>query len=102
MKINWLHLILPLRANKSLRFEIEIQQNAFVEIFKKIHFFSPSLTKTTVPTSILTSEVTDIAPQTQPELENMPGTQSETYKNLAQHMCKSHQTTSVNNKCFLE
>ena len=78
MKINWLHLILPLRANKSLRFEIEIQQNAFFEIFKKIHFFSPFLTKTTVPTSILTSEVTDIASQTQPELENMPGTQSGT------------------------
>ena len=46
-------------------------------------------------TSILTSEVTDIAPQPQFELGDMLGTQSGTWGNLVQHMCKSQQTTSV-------
>ena len=54
------------------------------------------LTKTTVLTSILTSEVTDMVPQPQFELGKVPGTQSGTWGNLVPHMCKSHQTTSVN------
>ena len=45
----------------------------------------------TVLTSILTSEVTE--PQS--ELGNVLGTQSGTWGNLVQHMCKSQQTTSV-------
>jgi hypothetical protein len=48
-----------------------------------------------VLTSILTSEVTDIPPKPQSELGNMVGTQSGTWGNLVQHMCKSQQTTSV-------
>ena len=53
------------------------------------------LTKTTVLTSILTSEVTDMVPQPQYELGKVPGTQSGTWENLVPQMCKSHQTTSV-------
>ena len=47
-------------------------------------------------TSILTSEVSDIVPQPHSELGNMLGTQSGTWGNLVQHICKSQQTTSVN------
>jgi hypothetical protein len=53
------------------------------------------LTKTTVLTSILTSEVTDMVPQPQFELGKVPETQSGTWGNLVPHMCKSQQTTSV-------
>ena len=53
------------------------------------------LTKTTVLTSILPSEVHDMVPQTQYELGKVPWTQSGTWENLVPQMCKSHQTTSV-------
>ena len=69
----------------------------FLKFSKKINFFRCFFTKSTVLTSILTSEVTDIAPQPQSELEDMLENQSGTWKNLVQHMCKSQQTTSVNN-----
>ena len=68
---------------------------------KTSFFFLPFLTKTTVPTSILTSEGTDIAPQTQPELGNMPGTQSGKWRSLVQHMCKSQQTMSVKDNVLI-
>jgi hypothetical protein len=63
---------------------------------KKILLGGGPFIKTTVLTSILTSEVTDIVPQPQSELGNVLGTQSGTWGNLVQHMCKSQQTTSVN------
>ena len=53
------------------------------------------LTKTTVLTSILISEASDMVPQTQYELGKVPGTQSGTWENLVPQLCKSHQTTSV-------
>ena len=68
---------------------------SFLKFSKKFDFFWCFFTKTTVLTSILTSEVTDIAPQPQFELGDMLGTQSGTWGNLVQHMCKSQQTTSV-------
>ena len=68
-----------------------MQEIAFFEIL----FWGGFFTKTTVLTSILNSEVTDIVPQPHSELENVLGTQSGTWGNLVQHMCKSQQTTSV-------
>ena len=62
---------------------------------KKSYFGSVFLTKTTVLTSILTSEVTYTVPQPQFELGKVPETQSGTWGNLVPHMCKYHQTTSV-------
>ena len=67
----------------------------FLRFSKKISFFGSFFTKTTVLTSILTSEVTDIPPKPQSELGNLLGTQSGTWGNLVPHMCKSQQTTPV-------
>ena len=66
-----------------------------MKLSNKSYFWAVFLTKTTVLTSILTSEVTDMVPQPQFELGKVPGTQSGTWGNLVPHMCKSHQTTSV-------
>ena len=66
-----------------------------MKLSKKSYFWVVFLTKTTVLTSILTSEVTDMVPQPQYELGKVPGTQSGTWENLVPQMCKSHQTTSV-------
>jgi hypothetical protein len=72
-----------------------MQKIAFFEFSKKILFGGGSFIKTTVLTSILTSEVTDIPPKPQSELGDVLGTQSGTWGNLVPHMCKSQQTTSV-------
>ena len=72
-----------------------MQEIAFFETLKKSYFGAVFLTKTTVLTSILTSEVTYMVPQPQFELGKVPETQSGTWGNLVPHMCKSHQTTSV-------
>ena len=69
-----------------------------MKLSKKSYFWVVFLTKTTVLTSILTSEVTDMVPQPQYELGKVPGTQSGTWENLVPQMCKSHQTTSVKSK----
>ena len=66
-----------------------------MKLSKKSYFGAVFLTKTTVLTSILTSEVTYMVPQPQFELGKVPETQSGTWGNLVPHMCKSHQTTSV-------
>ena len=66
-----------------------------MKLSNKSYIWAVFLTKTTVLTSILTSEVTDMVPQPQFELGKVLGTQSGTWGNLVPHMCKSHQTTSV-------
>ena len=93
--MNWLYPILPFKPKKIPVFNIKHWILPFLKFSKKIIFFWCFFTKTTVLTSILTSEVTDIAPQPQSELGDMLGTQSGTWGNLVQHMCKSQQTTSV-------
>ena len=70
-----------------------------MKLSNKSYIWAVFLTKTTLLTSILTSEVTDMVPQTQYELGKVQGTQSGTWENLVPQMCKSHQTTSV--KLFL-
>lgn len=90
-----LPLIYPSNPKKIPVFNIKQWILSFLKFSKKIIFFWRFFTKITVLTSILTSEVTDIAPQPQFELGDMLGTQSGTWGNLVQHMCKSQQTTSV-------
>ena len=102
MEKNWLDLFPPLKPKKSLIFLIQMQEIAFFETFKKILLWGSFLTKTTVLTSILTSEVTYMVPQPQFELGKVPETQSGTWGNLVPHMCKSHQTTSVKRMRYLK
>ena len=94
-KIGWTFFH-PSNPKKSSFFESKCRKLQFLKLSKKSYFWVVFLTKTTVLTSILTSEVTDMVPQPQYELGKVPGTQSGTWENLVPQMCKSHQTTSVN------
>ena len=96
-KIGWTFFH-PSNPKKSSFFESKCRKLHFLKFSKKSYFGSVFLTKTTVLTSILTSEVTYMVPQPQFELGKVPETQSETWGNLVPHMCKSQQTTSVNIK----
>ena len=94
-KIGWTFFH-PSNPKKSSFFESKCRKLQFLKLSKKSYFWVVFLTKTTVLTSILTSEVTDMVPQPQFELGKVPETQSGTWGNLVPHMCKSQQTTSVN------
>ena len=85
----------PQTQKKSSFFESKCRKLQFLKLSKKSYFWVVFLTKTTVLTSILTFEVTDMVPQPQFELGKVPETQSGTWGNLVPHMCKSQQTTSV-------
>ena len=97
-KIGWTFFH-PSNPKKVSFLESKCRKLHFLKFSKKSYFGSVFLTKTTVLTSILTSEVTYMVPQPQFELGKVPETQSGTWGNLVPHMCKSHQTTSV--KCYL-
>ena len=94
-KIGWTFFH-PSNPKKVSFFESKCRKLHFLKLSKKSYFGVVFLTKTTVLTSILTSEVTYMVPQPQFELGKVPETQSGTWGNLVPHMCKSHQTTSVN------
>ena len=91
----------PSNPKKSSDFESKCRKLQFLKLSKKSYFWAVFLTKTTVLTSILTSEVADMVPQPQFELGKVPETQSGTWENLVPHMCKSHQTTSVKTNLVL-
>ena len=99
-KKNWLDLFPTLKPKKSLSFWMQMQEISFFVIFKKILLLGGFPPKTTLLTSILISETTDMVPQPQYELGKVPGTQSGTWENLVPQMCKSHQTTSVKVICI--
>ena len=85
----------PSNPKKVSVFESKCRKLHFLKLSNKSYIWAVFLTKTTVLTSILTSEVADMVPQPQFELGKVPGTQSGTWENLVPQMCKSHQTTSV-------
>ena len=93
-KIGWTFFH-PSNPKKVSVFESKCRKLHFLKLSKKSYFGAVFLTKTTVLTSILTSEVTYMVPQPQFELGKVPETQSGTWGNLVPHMCKSQQTTSV-------
>ena len=97
IEVSTVVLVRKTNPKKVSFFESKCRKLHFLKFSKKSYFGAVFLTKTTVLTSILTSEVTYMVPQPQFELGKVPETQSGTWGNLVPHMCKSHQTTSVKN-----